>query len=82
MEKSLTTLQKYYIKHQEIIKKRSTENYNNNKQSINFKRLKPETCMCGMIVCHTSMRRHFKSATHQNWVGTIPSPFIINLSKK
>jgi hypothetical protein len=68
MSNSLTTLEKYYICNREIYKKRSKKHYEQNKIQINYKRRKPVPCQCGSIVCHSSMRRHLKTAKHTDWI--------------
>ena len=81
MSNSLTTIQKYYICNQEIIKKRSREHYLQNKLQINNQRLTPELCICGSVICHSGMRRHFKTIRHKEWLNSNVRTIVVPITK-
>jgi len=68
MSNSLTTIQKYYICNQDIIKNRSREYYQLNKTEFNKRRLRREACQCGVVICHAGMKRHCRTIQHTNWL--------------
>ena len=63
----LRTHQQYNIDNREAIRKDCLERYHKNKDAINEKRYKKETCdLCNVSFMHKNKAQHIRSKTHQN----------------